>query len=77
MYLRMNKRSLELYASSVSDVALWIEDHICEKSRSDHDLGQKCPGNDWPVFLLKRYSRTKITKGEWEWGKAGFTTECR
>ena len=23
MYLRMNKRSLELYASSVSDVALW------------------------------------------------------
>ena len=59
MYLRMNKRSLELYASSVSD----------------HDLGQKCPGNDWPVFLLKRYSRTKITKGEWEWGKAGFTTE--
>ena len=54
-----------------------IEDHICEKSRSDHDLGQKCPGNDWPVFLLKRYSRMKITKGEWEWGKAGFTTECR
>lgn len=27
-------------------------------------------------FLLKCYSRTKITKGEWEWGKAGFTTEC-
>ena len=30
-----------------------IEDHICEKSRSDHDLGQKCPGNDWPVFFVK------------------------
>ena len=53
-----------------------IEDVFCEISRSDLVVGQMCGGNVWPVFLLKRYSRTKITKGEWEWGKAGFTTEC-